>query len=110
MSPESLDHHSTLGELSPQLDSETEFMSGGFEDLEDFQKIIELGEEALPELLADMEDPSWWRMQAIWTIADEIGKAIELPEEIKGVYIEVRDQIMDWARAEGYLPEIPMSE
>ena len=106
MSPES--HASTLlGELPSRLDAETLFMSGGFERLEGFQRIIEFGEQALPELLLDMDQPAWWRMQAIWTIADSIGEPIEFAEEIRGRYLSVRDQIITWAEANGYKHDRP---
>lgn len=104
MCPENLNSSSIVDELSHQLDEETMVMSGGFEQLDAFQQIIEQGESALPELLSDMNEPGWWRMQAVWTIAHAVGKPIEYPEEIRGKYLEVRDFTVDWAKAHGYVP------
>ncbi len=110
MSPENLNSSSIVGDLSSQLDEETMVMSGGFDRLDAFQQIIEQGESALPELLSDMDEPSWWRMQAVWTIAHAVGKTIEYPEEIRGKYLEVRDITVDWAKAHGYITREPTAE
>lgn len=110
MSSEILNPRSYVGELSHQLDAETMVMSGSFERLDAFQQVVERGEGALPELLGDMDEPSWWRMQAVWTIAHAIGKPIEYPKEIRGRYLEVRDFTVDWAKAHGYIPYEPATE
>jgi len=105
MSHESLNLRSEIGFLSIQLEEETMFMSGGFDRLDAFQQIISHGESALPELLDDMDNPNWWRLQAIWTVAHNIGKSIEYPEEIRGKYAEVIEHTIGWAKANGYIAE-----
>lgn len=107
MTPEHNPHTALLGDLPAALDAKTMLMSGGFESLEEFGRVVDVGEQALTELLGDMDEPAWWRMQAICTIAHDIGKPVEFPEAIRGRHLEVRDQIVNWARVNGYLPEIP---
>ena len=105
MSPEVNHSPSGMNDLLERLDAETQYLSGGFHKSEAFQEIVAQGESALPELLNDKDRLDWARMQAVWVIADNIGKPIEYPEEVAGYYQEVRDHTLKWGKAQGYIPE-----
>lgn len=103
MNPEQIDSLGRISDLSQQLDIETEFMSGGYENLDAFQEIVEQGESAISDLLSSTNEPSWWRLQAVWTIASDMGVPIEFQKEIIGKYTDVRDITLEWAQSLGYI-------
>lgn len=112
MSPENLDDSSNKLEyeviqLANQLDEETFVMSGGFERLHNYQEIMKHGIGALPVLLANMEEPEWWRLQAIWTLALDTETPIDFPQEARGKYEAVVEIIVGWGKEQGYIADDP---
>ena len=111
MSPENLNdpadnlQQRLIRDLAEQLDQETLVMSGGYDELNDFQELIEFGEPALLVLLEGVEESGWWRVQAVCQIADELGKPIEFPKEAPGMYGVVRDEIAKWGKQHGYIAD-----
>ena len=102
MSPEKI-IQTKLQDLIRYMDENTSHLSGGYSNINEFQKIVSNGESALPELLLGMDSPQWWRMQAIWTIAINLGKPINFPQGVSGRHHEVRDQILHWAYDNKYI-------
>ncbi len=95
-----------LKELTRRFREETRFLSVGADKNESFQLIVDHGEKALPILLEDFmadESGGWWRLQAIWTIAHDIGKTIEYPENILDSFDLVKESTREWACQQGYL-------
>ena len=85
--------------LSNKIDDETMFLSGGFERNKSYQKLIEEGQEIIPDLILDIENmgPCWWRMGMICQIAENaMDQCIVFPEEIKGMSESVAKRILDW--------------
>jgi predicted membrane GTPase involved in stress response len=103
-----------LTELAERLDERTEAMSDGFEHLEDFQAVLQYGEQALPVLLERMrreEGGEWWEMQAVCTIAEQYGQPIEGTEGVQLGHDEAKALIVDWGKDQGYIPrEDPETE
>lgn len=106
------------GNLSRYLDRATTFMYGGFETLPQFQALLNNGEKVLPflltELLREVEDSTqsdaqdlpqsgWWRLQMIWTIAEQTPRPIRYRTESSGCYEEIKMQTVAWGVASGYL-------
>jgi hypothetical protein len=96
---------------SSKIDKESEFWSGGFERHENFRKIIDLREVALPLLLEELADRSdsedrhnpWWRLQAVGTIAANLEKRIVYSREIRGRLEPVREATLEWGVQYGYI-------
>lgn len=111
MSPENLDYSADnlqqrlIRDLAEQLDQETLVMSGGFDRLNNFRILIALGEPTLPVLLEGVEESGWWRVQAVCQIAEELGKPIEFPKEVPGMYGVVRVAITEWGKQHGYIAD-----
>ncbi len=89
--------------LADKIEKSTKVMSVGFDRVEGFGELIKFGERALPVLFESIEEPAWWRMQAIWTIAHDLDKTIEFPEDVRGKYNPVRQIIVDWGIENGYM-------
>lgn len=110
MGPESLSPDNSITSLIQQLEEDTSFLSGGYEDFDSFKQIIERGEDALPELLSAKHTVNWCGLQAIWTIAHHAGKPIDYPAECLGKLDQVRDVTFEWAISYGYIARVPDTE
>ncbi len=110
-SPDRSDYVHTLeriSNLSHSLDERTMSMPGGFDKLAEFQELTQYGEQALEVLVTDIalqtsKTNDWWRLQAAWTIADQLGKPISFEEASRGNYQGVRSAIVNWAMEHKYL-------
>ena len=94
--------------LQTKLEEETAFWSGGYSRHASYQNLLGLGVVALPQLLEGIasERAAWASMQIVWVTARDIGSPIEFSEEVRGKYDLVRERVLSWGLAQGFV-ELP---
>ena len=91
--------------LQNRLEEETRFWSGGYDEHQTYRNLLDLGAVALPQLLEGIasERAAWASMQIVWATARDIGSPIEFSQEAQGKYDLVRESVLAWGLAHGYI-------